>query len=105
MDMEKVLQQILTEVAGIKTEVAGIKTEVVGIKEEHGALLRALEENARVTRATVDRMQIDFAEMKGSVNSLTAARIKQDKILELMALKVIEHEAEINDIKRTLANL
>jgi regulator of replication initiation timing len=88
-NLETEIKGIITEVAGIKTEFTDIKIEVNGIREEHGLILRALEERTSITNATVTRMAEDMNYIKGDI-----ARI---------AKRLDDHDVDIRVIKKALA--
>lgn len=88
-NLETEIKGIKTEVAGIKTEFTDIKIEVKGIREEHGLILRALEERTSITNATVTRMAEDMNYIKGDI-----ARI---------ARRLDDHDVDIRVIKKAVA--
>ncbi len=94
--LEDKIENIDDKLETIENKVDNLQTEVSGIKVEHGALLRGLEENTRVTRAILERMQFDQAKMHG-------IQERQQKIIELLSEKSIEHEAEIRVLKEARA--
>ena len=92
--MEEILKQILSELSDIKTDIKGLKDDVSSLKadvsslktdvsilktdvielkiqvKENTEILKALEHSAQVNKAEHDRMFIDIAHTKGSIEAL-----------------------------------
>ncbi len=73
---------------------------------EHTQILKALEHRYEGMSADIKAMKEDINYLKGGpkklkeeVAILNASRLRQDKINELLAVKVVEHEADMKLLK------
>lgn len=70
---EKLLQQILTELTGIKNEVTGIKNEQATIKsqlEENTQLTKAIFNRQEETDAKLENLTMEVHKIHGDLSSL-----------------------------------
>lgn len=105
---EKILQQILSEVAGIKGELAdvktdmadmktdmadmkndmaGMKTDMVGMKTELASVKAQLDENTKLTRAILDRQE------------------ETDARLESVAMDIHKMQGAITSLKEDVSDI
>lgn len=79
---DSLLTQILNELTEIKADIKEIKADMPLIKQA------VLETNQRT----------DIIE--GYTKALISSQSKQDKLLETLAIRSLEHETDIREIKR-----
>lgn len=87
---ELISKRLKEELEPIKNDINGMKEDINGIKatqQEHGQILRALEERTKVTQAEVENLKYDVAEIKGTVTEL---KNKQDLIEDVTANNWVE---------------
>ncbi len=75
---------------GLETRLVNVEVAVNGLKEEHGLILRKLEERTAVTAATVARLAEDMNYLKGDVAGLIR--------------RINDHDVDIRVIKKAVAN-
>lgn len=124
MSVEQMFEQLMKEFKGVKEEVKGVKEEVSGIKEEVNGLKKEvsvmkedliivksqLDENTQLTKAIHHRQEItdtklenlsdDVHKLQGELSSLKEGQVRQDKILESLAMRSLEQETELRALKR-----
>ncbi|MEW6663025.1 MAG: hypothetical protein ACOY9Y_02190 [Bacillota bacterium] len=89
VEVRNELSEVRNELSEIKNRVGNLEVETKGIREEHGTLLRTLEERTSVTNATVTRLAEDMDHIKGDVSRIVK--------------RIDDHEIEIKVIKKAVA--
>lgn len=106
---EILLQQILselkgmkTEIVGMKTDIEGIKTDIEGIKTEQQIMKVQLNENTQLIRAIYDRQEetdarqealtMDMHKLHGEVASIKEEQSLHSDILQKLAEGQVRQE-------------
>lgn len=98
---EKLLHQVLEELRsfraevasimdGLETRVGNLEVEVKGIRDEHGLILRGLEERTVIISSTLARVANDVNDLKGQMINLTE--------------RVDDHDIEIEILKKAVGS-
>lgn len=96
MPIHQRLDNMEKELKEIKSDVNAIKLRQDSIKEENSAI----HYNQESTNATLKALAEDVNYMKGDICLLKEGQLRQEKILEKLALRSIEQETEILELKR-----
>jgi chromosome segregation ATPase len=119
--MEKLLQELLTEVKGIKVDLAEVKSDVKELKTD----VTTLKTDVNVLKTDVDGLKSDVTSLKSEVVQLrqdmdlgfaqvnhkldtiytqVVHNTEQEAVVSEITVKVAEHDADIKLIKRVLAD-
>ena len=101
-------KQILTAILGrldemgadlhsIKSDVAVLKSDVAVLKSD----VAVLKSDVAVLKSDVAVLKADVAVMKGDIAEMKETQSRHERILELLSIKSIDHEASIRDIRKT----
>lgn len=117
-------QEMRTGVQAIKVEQQGMRTELQEVKAEQRLMSAKLDENIQITHAIFDRQEetdaklgaltMDVHKIHGEITSikeeqtlhssilqqLAAGQARQEKILERLSFRSIEHESDIAELRR-----
>lgn len=91
------------EVALLKNDVNVLKNDVSILKNEVSSIKSTLDEHTQLLKALEHRTEENTAQMNSiaeNVEYLKGTQTRQEKILERLALRSIEQEAEITWLKR-----
>lgn len=86
---EKILLQMLEELKNIKTQT-----------NENTQLIKAIHDRQDETDAKLEGLSINVHKLHGELASIKEGQERQDKILESLALRSLEQETELRDLKR-----
>lgn len=86
---DKILQQILTELQSIKSQL-----------DENTQITKTIRDRQEETDAKLENLSMDVHKIKGELLSLKEGQERQDKILESLAMRSLEQETELRDLKR-----
>ncbi|WP_017754720.1 hypothetical protein [Calidifontibacillus oryziterrae] len=86
---DKILQQILTELQSIKSQL-----------DENTQITKTIRDRQEETDAKLVNLSMDVHKIKGELLSLKEGQERQDKILESLAMRSLEQETELRDLKR-----
>ena len=117
MDTEQMFKRLLKEIQSIQDDVQGVKDEIQGVKGEIQVVKKdlcqmksQLHENTELTKAIhyrqeeidakVENLAMDVHKLRGELTSLKEGQARQDKILESLALRSLEQETDLRDLKR-----
>lgn len=70
------------------------------VLDEVKEIVTSLRERHEVTNAKLDALSMSLHEITGEVTSLKQGQERQDKILESLALRSLEQETDLRDLKR-----
>lgn len=100
--IQEALEPINQEIKEIKAEQQTMKAQL----EEHTQLLKAIHHRQEETDAKLEALAMDVNKLHGLVadhdeklNSIMAIQERQEKILERLALRSIEHEVNITELR------
>jgi len=100
---EKLLKEILSEVKYIK-EQTGENVKYIEILlhrvEENSAQITSLSENFNQISGNVNKIIGEIELIKKEIKRLADIQARQEKILERLAIRSIEHEADIEELRR-----
>lgn len=85
--------------AGLKALETGQTTLDAGLKEIY-QIVRALWDRQEETDAKLDSISMDVHKLHGEVTSLKEGQDRQDKILQSLAMRSLEQETELRELKR-----
>lgn len=88
MDNDK-LDLILSELKNIKSE-----------QERHGDLLHQLIKTVGASNTKLESTESNVQKLHAELSSLKQGQERQDKILESLAMRSLEQETELRDLKR-----
>lgn len=104
------VQGVKDEIQGVKDDVQGIKGEIQVVKKDLCQMKSQLHENTELTKAIhhrqeetdakVKNLAMDVHKLRGELTSLKEGQARQDKILESLALRSLEQETDLRDLKR-----
>jgi archaellum component FlaC len=89
--------EVLSRIGGLETRmdrlearVSNLEVEVKGIRDEHGLILRGLEERTAILSSTLTRVANDVNDVKGQMINLTE--------------RVDDHDIEIEILKKAVGS-
>ncbi|HHW37246.1 MAG TPA: hypothetical protein GXX18_08425 [Bacillales bacterium] len=91
------------DVTGLKVDVKALQEDNQSIKsqlDENTQLLKALHHRQDETDAKLENLTMDMHLMRGELSSLKEGQERQDKILESLAMRSLEQETELRELKR-----
>ena len=94
MEKNQELKELLQSV--IRDELAPIKSQM----NENTQLIRTIIDRQEETDAKLEAMSMDVHKIHGELQSLKDGQERQDKILESLALRSLEQETDLRDLKR-----
>ncbi|RKD24645.1 hypothetical protein BEP19_09735 [Ammoniphilus oxalaticus] len=84
------------ELKPIEKRLGAIELRQDGMREEQSALIQNQASSNAMLKALVD----DVNYIKGDVTALKEGQDRQNKVLESLALRSLEQETDIRDLKR-----
>lgn len=123
-EMRTEQQDMKVELKEMRAEQQDIKVELNEMRAEQSLMSARLDENIQLTRAIFDRQEetdaklealtMDVHKMRGEITSvkeeqtmhfsilqqLAAGQARQEKILERLSFRSIEHESDIAELRR-----
>lgn len=113
---EQLLHQILqkldhieAEQSSMKSDMNSMKSDILGLKEtqelmqlqlgETNAIVRAIRDRQDETDAKLDALGMDVHKLHGELTSVKATQDRHEKILDKLATRSIEQEADIHQLK------
>ena len=108
--MEQKLDLILSELQNLNKRIGHIETEFQTVKsqlDENTQLTKAIFHRQEETDAQLDAISMDVHKLHGEMSGIKEAQDiiihgqeRQDKILESLALRSLEQETELRELKR-----
>ncbi|EKN64573.1 hypothetical protein P9E76_06925 [Schinkia azotoformans] len=103
MNTEQMFKELMNEIKGMKEDIKGLKEDNQSIKsqlEENTQLTKAIHHRQEESDAKLENLSMDMHLMRGELSSLKEGQERQDKILESLALRSLEQETELRELKR-----
>ena len=114
---DQLLQQIIKKLDNMDNELKEIKSEQQSMNETQSLMQTQQTETNQLVRVIIDRqdetdaklealtmdvhkIRGDVTEMKEDISSLKQGQERQDKILASLAMRSLEQETELRDLKR-----
>ncbi len=85
-------------------ETKQILSVILGRMDEMGADIRGIMSDVAVLKQDVAELKRDVAVLKQDVAEIKETQTRHERILELLSIKSIDHEASIRDIRKTQEN-
>lgn len=98
---EQTLNKILSEVQGLKSDVQGFKSEMQDMKSQMNNRFDTLETKMGSMETKLDSIHNHFAGTSEQLITISNPQSKREKILESLALRSLEQEADIRMLKRS----
>ncbi|GIP51579.1 hypothetical protein [Paenibacillus vini] len=93
----------------MKSDMQTMKSDILGLKEtqelmqvqlgETNAIVRAIRDRQDETDAKLDALSMDVHKLHGELTSVKATQDRHEKILDKLATRSIEQEADIHQLK------
>ena len=96
-------EKLMNEIQGVKEEVGGLKGELQNVKsqlDENTQLIKALYHRQEETDAKIENLSHDVHQIHQELTSFKEGQERQDKILESLAMRSLEQETELRELKR-----
>lgn len=90
---DELLKQIAEELHGLRKELSDFRSETKEHLDQHDRKLDAVYKQ-------VAKNSVDITQIKADQHALVTGQAKQDKILEALAMRSLELETDIKDLKR-----
>lgn len=97
---DELLKQIVDKLDGLKQELSDFRTETNG---KIDAIQKQLDRHDTKLNAITEQVvknSEDISQIKADQHALVIGQAKQDKILEALAMRSLEQETDIKDLKR-----
>lgn len=94
--MEKKLDLIFNELQNINQRIQNIESG----QKELNQMVRVIHDRQEETDAKLESLTLDVHKVHGELSSLKQGQERQEKILETLALRSIEQESELREVKR-----
>lgn len=97
------LDELKQEFPKLKQEFQELKQEFQDVKtqlNENTQLAKAIRDRQEETDAKLESLTMDVHKIHGELSSLKQGQDRQDKILEALAMRSLEQETELRDLKR-----
>ncbi|SDZ31106.1 hypothetical protein SAMN05421736_109146 [Evansella caseinilytica] len=110
--LKEEMQVIKSDVQGLKDDVHTLKSDVQGLKDdvqtlkagqdELNHMVRAIHDRQEETDAKLEALTMDTHKVRGELSSQKQGQERQDKILASLALRSLEQETELRELKRII---
>lgn len=98
-----------SDMNSMKSDMQTMKADILGLKEtqelmqvqlgETNAIVRAIRDRQDETDAKLDALSMDVHKLHGELTSVKATQDRHEKILDKLATRSIEQEADIHQLK------
>ena len=101
------IHSIKGDILGMKADIAELKSDVAVLKSDVAELksdVAVLKSDVAELKSDVAVLKSDVAVLKSDVAEIKETQTRHERILELLSIKSIDHEASIRDIRKTQEN-
>lgn len=96
-ELKLLLETVLNDaLQPIKEDIQSLKSGQLELNQ----LVRVIHDRQEETDARIESLSMDVHKVIGELTSLKQGQERQDKILESLALRSLEQETELRDLKR-----
>ncbi|AXM89283.1 hypothetical protein CI793_01100 [Anoxybacillus ayderensis] len=96
--LEAVLQQVLTKLNELQAEINNMK-QTVATKQDLENMVTKEDLKAMATKQDLKMIQQAVLETNEIVKNIEANQKRQERILDVLSKRSIEHEAQITDLR------
>ncbi|MDN4066414.1 hypothetical protein QYF50_00795 [Paenibacillus vini] len=107
--MKSDINSMKSDMNSMKSDMQTMKADILGLKEtqelmqvqlgETNAIVRAIRDRQDETDAKLDALSMDVHKLHGELTSVKATQDRHEKILDKLATRSIEQEADIHQLK------
>ncbi|MDD9147793.1 MULTISPECIES: hypothetical protein [unclassified Sporolactobacillus] len=97
---DELLKQIVEELHGLRKELSDFRSETKEHLDQYDKKLDRHEQKLNAVYEQVAKNSVDIAQIKTDQHALVVGQAKQDKILQMLATRSLEQEADIISLKK-----
>jgi chromosome segregation ATPase len=104
------IQEVKTDIGYLKADMQEVKTDIGNLKsdmqivklrqDESFQFIHAIRHNQELTNAKIEGLAMDVHSIHGVLTALKDGQERQDRILESLAMRSLEQETDIRELKR-----
>ena len=94
--MEQLLQQILNELQTMNQRLSNSELR----QNEISQIVQAIHHQQEIADAKLEALTLDVHYIRGDLTSLKEGQERQDRILESLAMRSLEQETQLRELKR-----
>jgi len=101
--MENRLESVENRLESVENRLESVENRVGAVEkrqDETYQIVRAIYSRQELTDAKLDALTIDVRRMQGDFVELKESQERQDRILESLAIRSFDQEAQLRDLKK-----